>query len=213
METIKVTIVDDHAMFRMALGHILRDQGFEVVAQASDAATGLASLESTRPDVVLLDLRMPGMDGVTFTRNLTSDGNVKVLIVSAFAQQHDVDEAWAAGAHGYVSKAAEIEQLTAGIRAVAAGERWLMPGLPLPRALNRSRKPLASGPLGALSARERDVFRHVVRGQTAREIAGALGIGIKTVETHRERILKKLAVHSVIDLVRLAAQHQLLDHS
>jgi DNA-binding NarL/FixJ family response regulator len=212
MGPIKVGIVDDHAMFRVALAHVLRDRGFDVVAQAADAATGMATLSSARPDVVLLDLRLPGMDGVTLTRRLTHAANgPKVMIVSAFAQQHDVDEAWAAGAHGYVSKAAEIEQLTQGIRAVVAGERWLMPGLPPPRALNRSRRPLATGPLGTLSARERDVFRHVVRGQTAREIAAALGIGIKTVETHRERILKKLALHSVIDLVRMAAQNQLLD--
>ena len=212
MNEIRVTIVDDHAMFRLALTHVLKDRGFDVIGQASDAQTCFESIERQKPDVVLLDIRMPGMDGVTVTRNLTAQETApKVMIVSAYAQQNDVDEAWAAGAHGYVSKAAEIEHLTDGIRAVASGQRWLAPGLPAPRAAGRSRRPLTSGPLGPLSARERDVFRHVVRGLTARQTAEVLGIGIKTVETHRERILKKLAVHSVVDLVRLAAQHQLLD--
>jgi DNA-binding NarL/FixJ family response regulator len=212
MDTIKVTIVDDHAMFRVALAHVLNERGFSVVGQAENAQACFAALEQRRPDVVLLDLRLPGMDGLTVARSLLAkDTAPKVMIVSAFAQQQDVDEAWAAGAHGYVSKAAGVDDLTEGIRAVAAGQRWLAPGLPAPRTQARSRKPLATGPLGSLSARERDVFRHVVRGLTARQTAVALGIGIKTVETHRERILKKLAVHSVVDLVRLAAQHQLLD--
>jgi DNA-binding NarL/FixJ family response regulator len=209
---IRVTLVDDHAMFRTALAYVLRDRGFEVVGQAANAQTCFIELERERPDVVLLDLRMPGMDGVTVARSLTAQETApKVLIVSGYAHQNDVDEAWAAGAHGYASKAGDVEQLTDGIRAVMAGERWLSPGLPTPRPTLRTRKPLASGPLAPLSARERDVFRHVVRGLTARQTAEVLGIGIKTVETHRERILKKLAVHSVVDLVRLAAQHQLLD--
>jgi DNA-binding NarL/FixJ family response regulator len=212
MPAIKLTLVDDHRMFRAALAQVLSERGFAVVGQADDAAACFASLATERPDVLLLDLRLPGMDGVTVARNLTAQGTgPKVMIVSAYAEQSDVDEAWAAGAHGYVSKAADVDQLADGIRAVAAGERWLAPGLPSPRTAGRSRRPLATGPLAQLSARERDVFRQVVRGQTARQIAQALGIGIKTVETHRERILKKLAVHSVVDLVRLAAQHHLLD--
>jgi len=199
-------------MFRLALSYVLKDRGFDVIGHASDAQSCFECLERERPDVVLLDIRLPGMDGVTVTRNLTAnETSPKVMIVSAYAQQNDVDEAWAAGAHGFVSKAADVEMLADGIRAVHAGQRWLAPGLPAPRSPGRSRRPLASGPLAPLSARERDVFRHVVRGLTARQTAEVLGIGIKTVETHRERILKKLAVHSVVDLVRLAAQHQLLD--
>src|SRR6266542_1468547 len=149
MNAIKVTIVDDHAMFRLALSHVLKDRGFDVIGQAGDAQACFESLEREKPDVVLLDIRMPGMDGVTVTRNLTAqEAAFKVMIVSAYAQQNDVDEAWAAGAHGYVSKTADVEQLTDGIRAVAAGQRWLAPGLPSPRSPGRSRRPLASGPLG-----------------------------------------------------------------
>lgn len=205
-------LVDDHTLFRAALGHALRDRGFDVIGQAHDAIGCFAAVDSLRPEVVLLDLRMPGMDGVTITRELLTRTHApKVMIVSGYSQQQDVDEAWAAGAHGYASKTNELEALCDGIRAVVAGERWLAPGIVTPRPPRRTRKPLSDGPLATLSARERDVFRLVVRGMTARQIAVALGIGPKTVETHRERILKKLAMHSVVDLVRLAAQHRMLD--
>ena len=209
---ISVVVVDDHAMFREALTCALRDYGFDVLGQAHDAPSCFATVDTLRPDVVLLDLRMPGMDGVTVMRELSMRTPApKVMIVSGYAQQQDVDEAWAAGAQGYACKTNELEALTDGIRAIAGGERWLAPGMPTPRAPRRTRKPLSDGPLAMLSARERDVFRLVVRGMTARQIAVALGIGPKTVETHRERILKKLAMHSVVDLVRLAAQHRMLD--
>ena len=206
-------LVDDHSMFRTALSHVLRESGFSVVGQAHDASGCFATVDTHKPDVVLLDLRLPGgMDGVTITRELAARTSApKVMIVSGYAEQQDVDEAWAAGAHGYASKKHDVGELTDGIRAVVNGERWLAPGLPTPRPPRKTRKPLTDGPLAALSARERDVFRLVVRGMTARQIAAALGIGPKTVETHRERILKKLALHSVVDLVRLAAQHRLLD--
>jgi DNA-binding NarL/FixJ family response regulator len=209
---ISIVLVDDHTLFRAALSHALRDGGFDVIGQAHDAVSCFATVDALRPDLVLLDLRLPGMDGVTVTRELLTRAPApKVMIVSGYAQQQDVDEAWAAGAHGYACKTNDLEALTDGIRAIAAGDRWLGPGLPTPRPPRRTRKPLSDGPLAMLSARERDVFRLVVRGMTARQIAVALGIGPKTVETHRERILKKLAMHSVVDLVRLAAQHRMLD--
>lgn len=213
--SISLLLVDDHSVFREALSQTLSARGFDVMGQAANAAGCMASLATaTRPpDVVLLDLRLPGgMDGVTITRELAERSPApKVIIVSGYSQQYDVDEAWAAGAHGYASKGHDLEVLCDGIRAVVGGARWLGPGLPKPRATTITRKPFSDGPLASLTARERDVFRLVVRGMTAPHIALALAIGPKTVETHRERILKKLAVHSVVDLVRFAAKNHLLD--
>jgi DNA-binding NarL/FixJ family response regulator len=203
---ISVAIIDDHVMFREAMRHVLDANGFDLVAEAGDAKTGFPIIDEKKPEVVLLDLRLPGMDGVTATRELSTRVPAsKVMILSAYAAQHDLDEAWAAGVRGYVTKAHGSDTLTDGIRAVAAGDRYLAPGLqPTVRARGE-------GPLGVLSARERDVFRLLVRGMTTRQIAAELTISAKTVDTHRERILKKLELHSAVELVRFAAAHDILD--
>jgi DNA-binding NarL/FixJ family response regulator len=205
-ESISVALIDDHVMFREAMRHLLREQGFDLVAEAGDVRTMFPLIDAKKPNVVLLDLRLPGMDGVTATRELqTRAPKTKVMILSAYTRQHDVDEAWAAGVHGYVTKMQDAGELRAAIEAVHAGERYLSPGL------KPSAKAERTGPLGMLSARERDVFRLLVRGMTTRQIAGELGISGKTVDTHRERILKKLGLHSAVELVRYAATNDVLD--
>ncbi|MCU1276780.1 MAG: putative Oxygen regulatory protein nreC [bacterium] len=194
-------------MFREAMRHLLREQGFDLVAEAGDAHSSFPLIDATKPAVVLLDLRLPGMDGVTASRELqTRAPQSKVVILSAYARQHDLDEAWAAGVHGYMTKMQGADGLSEAIRAVAAGERYLAPGLkPSTKMGDRS------GSIGILSARERDVFRLIVRGMTTRQIAVELSISGKTVDTHRERIMKKLGLHSAVELVRFAASHDLLD--
>src|SRR5438067_2125876 len=194
-------------MFREAMRHLLRDQGFDLVAEASDARSSFPLIDAAKPEVALLDLRLPGMDGVTATRELQQRSpKTKVMILSGYARQHDVDEAWAAGVHGYMTKMQDADGLKSGIRAVAAGERYLAPGLK-PSTLTTER----TGPIRILSPRERDIFRLLVRGMTTREMAAELHISAKTVDTHRERIMKKLGLHSAVELVRFAASHNLLD--
>lgn len=206
---ISVALVDDHALFRKAMRLLLSDQGFELVAEAPDARTSFPLIDATRPDVVLLDLRLPGMDGLTASRELQSRApGSKVVILTAYADQHEIDAAWAAGVAGYMTKTHDAETLFGGIRAVLAGERYLAPGLQTTPPLRGGAR---SGPLGALSAREREVFRLLVRGLTTRQIAAELCISSKTVDTHRERILKKLGLHSAVELVRFAAAHDVLD--
>src|SRR3954463_6648276 len=117
-------------MFREAMRHLLREQGFNLVAEASDARSSFPLIDATKPHVVLLDLRLPGMDGVTATRELQQRSpGTQVMILSAYTRQHDVDEAWAAGVHGYMTKMQDADGLRSGIEAVAAGERYLAPGL------------------------------------------------------------------------------------
>jgi DNA-binding NarL/FixJ family response regulator len=206
-QPISVALVDDHIMFREAMRHLLRDQGFQLVAEAGDARSIFPLVDATRPHVVLLDLRLPGMDGVTASRELQSRAPAsKVMILSAYSRQHELDEAWAAGVHGYMTKMQDADGLKEAIETVAAGKRYLAPGL-APSVRTSAR----SGPLGVLSTREREVFRLLVRGQTTRQIAAELGITAKTVDTHRERILKKLHLHSAVELVRYAATHDVLD--
>jgi DNA-binding NarL/FixJ family response regulator len=204
----RLGLVDDHEMFRYSLGSVLRGRGFEVVAEGADARSTFPLIDSARPEVVLLDVALPGMDGITAARELIArPSNPKILMLSAYPAPHLVAEALGAGASGYALKADSIDELVVGIRTVARGERYLAPRLS-PVAL------AANGPLAALTPRERDIFRMIVSGKTTFELAKELCISVKTVETHRQRIFKKLNVHSAVQLVRFAVTNDvLLDRS
>jgi DNA-binding NarL/FixJ family response regulator len=184
-QSISVALVDDHLMFREAMRHLLREQGFDLVAEAGDAHTSFPLIDAARPDVVLLDLRLPGMDGVSAARELSQrTPSSKVMILSAWSRQHDVDEAWAAGAHGYVSKTQDADGLRAAIHAVVAGERYLSPGLqPSPKE--------HEGPIHILSPREREVFVLIRQGLSDKEIAARLRRSIHTIRVQVRSITRK----------------------
>ena len=202
---VRLALVDDHELFRQALGDLLRARGFALVAEAGDARTSFPLIDHARPDLVLLDLVLPGMDGITAMRELTArPAPPRVMILSAFGSPNRVADALSAGAHGYVLKSTSVEELIGGIGTVIAGERYLSPGL-------LAADDFVNGPLALLSARERDIFRLLVRGLTTRQMATELCISGKTVETHRERILRKLGLHSAVQLVRFAAANDLLE--
>lgn len=197
-------MVDDHELFRESLSHILQARGFDMVADASTARTIFPLIERERPDVVLMDVALPGMDGITAARELASRTPApNVMMLSMYDSPRLVAEALAAGAKGYALKSQACDELVDGIRRVAVGERWIAPGLS-PQA------EASDGPLDALSTRERDIFRLLIGGLTMREIAQQLCISPKTVDTHRQRIFKKLDVHSAVQLLRFAAAHDLL---
>jgi DNA-binding NarL/FixJ family response regulator len=201
---IRLALVDDHELFRDTLAAALIGHGFDVVAQAGDARQGVALVAKTSPDVVLLDLKLPETDGFTAIRQLRARGDEpRIMVLSASDHPRDVGAAWAAGAHGYATKFLSLPTLIEGVREVAAGKRYLAPGLVVGSEAEFALRPL--------SRREREVFGHIVHGLTSSEIAGKLGISIKTVDTHRERVLKKLDLHSAVQLVRFAAENGLLD--
>jgi DNA-binding NarL/FixJ family response regulator len=203
---IRLALVDDHEMFRFALRHTLRDHGFDIVAEGSDARQIFPDIDAAAPDAVLLDLNLPVMDGVTAIRELRARRrDQRIMVLTASDRPSDVAAAWNAGADGYATKAAPFDVLLDGVRRVVAGERFLAPGLTMP-ANDRTGDPLAP-----LSLRERDVFRLIVRGLTSRAIANQLCISLKTVDTHRQRILKKLDTHSAVGLVQFAAKNNLID--
>jgi DNA-binding NarL/FixJ family response regulator len=205
MDTIRVALIDDHELFRSALGRTLRDYGFQVVAEGGDARATFAQIDAQQPELVLLDLRLPAMDGITALRELRSrNRQLKIVMLSSSESLRDVSAAWSAGVHGYATKMLSVERLVGGLRKVIAGERFLQDGLEVDESDDRD-------PLSPLSGRERDIFRLVVRGMSSLDVSKQLHISPKTVDTHRERILKKLALHSVVQLVRFAAAHGLLD--
>jgi two-component system response regulator NreC len=200
----RIALVDDHTLFRYSLAAVLRTRGFDIVAEAATARESFPLIDQARPDVVLLDLRLPGMDGITAAREMTTrPAKPKVLMLSAYDSSEVVAAAFEAGVRGYAIKSMSIESLIDGIHAVAQGQRYLAPTL----------SPLAAksnGPLAVLSTREREVFRLIVAGHTMRDIALQLCISIKTAQTHRQRIFTKLDIHTAVKLVRYAAVHDLL---
>jgi len=203
-DPLRLAIVDDHELFRDSLTFMLATRGFETVAQAASARTIFPLIDRERPDVVLMDVALPGMDGITATHELVARHPApKVLMLSMYDAPSLVAAALQAGANGYALKSRSVDELVGGIRRVAGGERWIAPGLS-PQA------DAGDGPLASLSTRERDIFRLLIGGLTMRDIAQQLCISPKTVDTHRQRIFKKLDVHSAVQLLRFAAAHDLL---
>jgi DNA-binding NarL/FixJ family response regulator len=186
--TLKVLLVDDHALVRIGLASVIADEpGLEVVGQASTGARAVELYRSLRPDVVLMDLRLPDFSGVAATVAIRKEfPDAKLVVISSFAPDEEVYSAIAAGAQAYVLKTIEADELVEVIRKVAAGQRHI-PGEIAARLAARI-------PRSDLTDRERDVLRLLVRGRRNREIAEDLGISEGTVKTHVGSILLKLGV-------------------
>ncbi len=188
---VRVLLVDDHPVVRDGLRGVLEGAGgFEVVGEAGDGAQALRMVGAARPDVVLMDLRMPVLDGVGATARLRAEHpGVPVLVLTTYDRDADIVRAIDAGATGYLLKDAPREELHRAVRAAARGETVLAPAVAA-RLVGRLRGPAA----GELSAREREVLRHVARGRTNREIAAALVVSEATVKTHLLNAFAKLGV-------------------
>lgn len=208
---VRIALIDDHQLFREGLRAIIAKQpDLEVVGEAADARQGYGVVESSRPDVVVLDLSLPGTDGIAAARELKRRAPTgKVLVLSMHAEAELAAQALKAGAAGYALKNQPSQTVVAAIRQVARGERYIAPEIE-PYLPEKPAADDAAGPIGTLSLREREIFALLVRGFTNRAIAQELCISIKTVETHRTHIHRKLNVHSVAELVRFAARHNLL---
>lgn len=190
---ITVLLVDDHQVVRRGLRTFLEVQDdIEVVGEASDGAEGVERAEELHPDVVLMDVKMPGTDGIEALRTLKERGNpARVLVVTSFTEHRTVVPALRAGAAGYVYKDVDPEALAGAIRSVHAGHVLLQPELA--GALLADESPRASqGRGGTLTEREQEVLGHIADGRSNREIARALHLSEKTVKTHVSNILMKL---------------------
>jgi DNA-binding NarL/FixJ family response regulator len=215
--SIHLGLVDDHRLFREGIRALLAtNPDFEVVAEAWRADQAYEAIAAAKPDVVLLDYFLPGVAGPTVAREiLRRDAGARILMLSMYLDEDRVAQALEAGALGYASKDQSASELAEAIRTVARGERYLAP--PLSRALLeeylriRRDGSRTATPLGALTAREKEIFELAVRGLSNEAIAQHLTISKRTVETHRGRILRKLHVHSATELVRFAARHGLLE--
>ncbi len=208
----RVALVDDHPVFRSGLRAILSSaQDFDVVGEAETARQAYEMAESQQPDLVMLDLNLPGTNGLIATRELVRRlPRTRILILSMYTDPSRVSEALAAGATGYVFKSEPPDVLLEAARAVAGGQRWVPPSLE-PFLAAGARPSRGNGAVASLSTREREVFDLLVRGFSNRAVAGELCISVKTVETHRAQIHRKLGVHSVAQLIRYAAMNGLVE--
>lgn len=207
---VRVMLVDDHTLVREGIRHVLAGTpGVEVVAEAGDGETALRLAAETRPDLVVLDLSLPGAGGLEVTaslRELLPD--VKVLILSVHDHPEYVLGAVRAGAQGYLRKDTSPAELREGIRAVARGESYFSP--PVARHLTAAvRGDVETGGdpeqrLGRLTPREREVLAGVAAGETSRAMAARLGLSPRTVESYREGLTRKLGIRTVAGLVRFA---------
>jgi two-component system response regulator NreC len=226
MVDIRIMLVDDHEVVRTGLKAFLETQpGLVVIAQAGSGETALQLAKELSPDVILMDITMPGMDGLEATRQIKAVcPQCKVLALTVHADEQYFFEMLAAGADGYVTKQVAAEELVEAIRAVASGQVYLQPALASwllsdylrlrMQCQEQERTSLGyqiSNGLKALSKRELQVLERVAQGMTSVQIGEALGISPKTVARHRERIMSKLNMHSSAELVRFAIRTGLID--
>jgi len=208
---IRVILVDDHALYREGLRVTLeRSGGVKVVAEAGDAREAALLVASTPFDIAIVDVALPGVSGISIAqeiRRLAPDSHV--LMLSMMEDPVRIAEALRADAGGYALKSQPTSEILEAIHAVLGGLRYLAPRISRDR-VDALLSGADEGPLGPLSRREREVFDLLVRGFNNEAVAAQLFIAPRTVETHRQRIMTKLGVHSIVDLVRLAARHDLL---
>ena len=213
--TIRVLVVDDQSMVRAGFRMLLADEAdIEVVAEASNGKEAVEKAARFDPTVVLMDIRMPELDGLEATRRiLAADPDARVLVLTTFDLDEYVYEALRAGASGFVLKDDPPEQLIAAVRTVAAGDALLSPAVTkrVIGAFTRMPRPTPPKELDDLSAREREVFRLVARGLSNAQIGKELFIGETTVKTHVTHILSKLGLHDRVQAVVLAYQTGVFD--
>ncbi|OQR61047.1 DNA-binding response regulator [Streptomyces maremycinicus] len=207
-DAIKVLLVDDHQVVRRGLRTFLEVQDdIQVVGEAADGAEGVALAEELKPDVVLMDVKMPGMDGVEALRRLRDLANpARVLIVTSFTEQRTVVPALRAGAAGYVYKDVDPDALAGAIRSVHAGHILLQPEV-AGALLSQDEGSSGQGRGGALTEREREVLGLIADGRSNREIARALVLSEKTVKTHVSNILMKLDLADRTQAALWAVRH------
>lgn len=208
---IRVLIADDHKIVRQGLRFLLsQESGIEVAGEAADGVAALEAVRALRPDVVLLDLFMPGLDGIAVLKALQADGLASgVLVLTSSQDDAHLVQAIRAGALSYLPKTAGVDQVVASVRAAARGESVLQPAATA-RLLRELRRGSAADPLGRLTPRERDVLTEVARGRSNREIARALSVSEETVKSHVSSILGKLSLADRTQAAIFGLQRQLV---
>jgi DNA-binding NarL/FixJ family response regulator len=209
VKKLRIILADDHALVRAGVRVLVENiPNVEVIGEAGNGNQALALIESTSPDIALLDMAMPELNGLAVTEAISSRfPEVKVIILSMHQSAEFVLHALRAGADGYIVKDGASSELAAAIEAVARGESYLSPAvsrLVIANSLGRPEQ------VPELTARQRQVLRLLVQGQSMKEIAYTLGVSIKTVEAHRAQLMDRLKIHDIPGLVRYAMRTGLI---
>jgi two-component system, NarL family, response regulator NreC len=207
---IRILLADDHRVVRHGFRRILEEQAdMEVVGEASDGRQAMELAEQLAPDVLVMDVTMPRLNGIEAARQLAkSCPRLRVLALSMQKDGVYVREMLRAGARGYLLKESTEADLLAAVRAVAAGKAWL--SSEVSDAVLEDYRKHVTNPMDLLSAREREVLQLIAEGRTNKEIATQLGLSVYTVEAHRGKLMEKLNLHSGNELVRFALRHGLV---
>jgi DNA-binding NarL/FixJ family response regulator len=211
---IRVVLADDHTIVRTGLREILADTGdIEVVGEATNGHEVMARMRELAFDVLVLDISMPGRSGIELIQQVKREkSGVRVLVLSMHSEEQYAVRALKAGASGYLTKDSAADQLVAAIRRIAGGGAYVTPETAERLALGLDAAVV--GPLhSTLSDREMQVFQMIVAGKSVTEVADALSLSVKTVSTHKTRIMQKLNVTNQTELIRYAMRHKLIDDS
>ena len=209
MEPIRVLIADDHKLVRAGIRALLEKlPGISVIAEADDGREVLRLVRQHKPHLVLMDIAMPALNGLEATRRVAKRfPDVRVIILSTYGDEEHVCQALHAGAAGYLLKGAALEELELAIRSVAQGETYLSPPVSKPVIMEYLRRTNADlSPHERLSPRQAEILQLIAEGNTAKQIALELNISVKTVETHRAVLMKRLGVRDLAGLIRYAVK-------
>jgi two-component system response regulator NreC len=211
MKRIRILLADDHAVVRQGFKMILDAQpDMEIVGEAANGREAVELAEQLRPDVVVMDVAMPELNGIEATRRIASSvPHARVVALSMHKDSVYVREILRAGARGYLLKDSGAADLVAAIHAVASGESYLSPAVS--NAVLDDYRRLATNPIDLLTSREREVLQLLAESKTNKEIAGVLNLSVYTVEAHRGRIMEKLNLHSIGELVLFAVRNGLVE--
>ena len=209
---IKILIVDDHALVRMGIRRLLDDlPDMSVVAEADSGELGLSLINIHHPDFVLLDMKMPGMDGWEVTRRLKkTNPEIKIIVLSALSEEPFPARVLQLGAMGYLTKESSMDEMVLAIRKVYLGERYVSTEIAQKMAINSLQSPEET-PFDRLSEREMQVMLMLARGLTVQAISKALFLSSKTVNGYRYRMFEKLGIKNDVELIYLAMKHRVIE--
>lgn len=209
---VRILIVDDHRLVRVGTATVLNDvEGFEVIGQSGSGERAIELVSELEPDLVLMDINMPGIGGLEAIRRcLRAAPDVKIIAVSMFVEEPYPSRVLGIGAHGYLTKRSDVDEMIIAIRKVMAGQRYVAAEIAQQLAL-RPFTEEDKTPFEELSGREMQIALMVVNGHKVSQISNSLSLSPKTVNSYRYRIFDKLGVKSDVDLTRLAIKHRVID--
>jgi two-component system response regulator NreC len=202
---IRIVLADDHVLVRQSLKSLLEREGFQVAGEASDGQEGVRLVEALQPDIAVMDISMPILNGLDAARELSrTSPKTKTILLTQHDEGQYISEALEAGVKGYVLKSQVANDLLLAIRQVSRGQVYLSPGVS--RGVMEAYRSKSEKSKNPLTLRERQVLQLIAEGKSTKDVASLLGISVKTAESHRTRLMQKLDIHETASLVRYAVR-------